>query len=126
METKSGWAWWRQRILFGMLFFVMACSAAHSVRVWHYEELLTDLGENLVNETNEADSRPVPEEGPQADVEIEVHVAMEYLVFGELSGKIRLLVTPREHAPIDESFVIAYICVFQDGAWKDVESYHEH
>ncbi len=126
MKKKSGWAWWRQRILYGILVFVIVCGTAHSLRVRHYEVLLTDLGKDLVHQTNEADPRPVPEEGPQADVEIEVHVAMEYLVFGELSGKIRLLVTPHEHAPIDESFVIAYICVFQNGAWKDVESYHEH
>lgn len=117
---------WRLRMLVGLLLFVLAGGAAHSLRVRHHEKLLVELGIALVNQTNERDDRPIPEEGPEADVEIEVHFAQEYLVFGEKSGKIRLLVTPNEHAKVKQPFVIAYLCAFENGKWKEVESHHEH
>ncbi len=117
---------WRLRMLVGLLLFVLVGGSAHSLRVRHHEKLLVELGKTLVNQTNERDERPIPEEGPEADVAIEVHFAQEYLVFGEKSGKIRLLVTPREHAKVKDPFVIAYLCTFEKGKWKEVESHHEH
>ena len=126
MGTRSRLAKWRLIVLIGVLVCITAAGAAHTVRVRYHEGLLLQLGHEIVEEYNETDPIPVSEEGQEADVEIETHCAFEYLVFGEMSGKIRLIVTPRPHAPVQEEFAIAYICVYEDGKWRYVESYHEH
>ncbi|MFO7775151.1 MAG: hypothetical protein R6W89_05075 [Candidatus Hydrogenedentota bacterium] len=117
---------WRLKVLLVILALCLLGGTFHHGRVMYHENKLTEIGEDIVREINEEDPRPVPEEGPQADVEIEATCAFAYLVFGEMSGKVRLITLPREHAPIDEPYVIAYEFEREDGEWAQTNSYHEH
>ena len=117
---------WRLKVLLVIMVLCLVGGTVHHGRVMHYENELTEIGENIVHEINEQDPRPVPEEGPQADVEIEATCAFAYLVFGDMSGKVRLITIPREHAPIQEPYVIAYEFVRENGEWAQTHSYHEH
>jgi hypothetical protein len=95
-------------------------------RVRHHEALLHDLGREIVAEGNREDPRPMPAEGPEADVAIETTCSWEYLFWGEPTGKVRLVVTPHAHAPVQEPFAICYIYAMEDGQWHNTESYLEH
>lgn len=117
---------WRLKVLLVILALCLVVGTFHHGRVMYHENELTEIGKDIVREINEEDTRPMPEEGPQADVEIEATCAFEYLVFGDMSGKVRLITIPRDHAPIDEPYVIAYEFVRENGQWEQTHSYHEH
>ena len=116
----------RLYFLLTVLLVVALGATAHSIRVSHHESQLVEIGHGLVEKYNETDARPVPVEGPEADVEIDANCHFEYVVFGEMTGIVRLVATPRPHAPIDTEYVIAYNYVYEDGDWHFTESYHEH
>lgn len=113
----------RALLVLGM---VAAAAGAHHYRVAGDEQALYDLAVNIIDEQNAEDPLPMPEEGPEADVEIETFCSYRYILFGEKSGKIRLIIKPREHAPVDKMTPIVYLCEEVDGQWTDIESYSEH
>ncbi len=116
----------RQWFLIAVLLAIGMGAVAHVVRVAHHEERLTEIGHEIVEQYNEDDPRPVPEIGPEADVEIMAKCLFEHVVFGEMRGIVRLVATPRSHAPVDEKFVITHEYVYEDGAWRFANSYLEH
>ncbi len=115
----------RLAVLFAVFAVVCVGAAAHSVRVYLYEQELLALGEEIIAKYNEEDGPPGPE-GPDADVHIDTFCEFEYVVFGDLTGRVRLVATPRPHAPIQEEFVIAYEFARKNGEWEERSSYHEH
>ena len=118
------------RIRLRLLVTVMAALAAllivHTGRVWYYEHGLRVCAMSIIEKVNAEDPIPVSEEGPEADVDIEVTCGFEHVVFGEKTGKVRLVVRPRPHAPIQETYAICHIFEYVDGHWEETESYHEH
>lgn len=116
----------RLRALTAIMALLAAVYIVHTARVWHYENGLRACAMEIIEEVNAEDPIPVSDEGPEADVEVEVTCAFEHILFGEKAGKVRLIVRPRPHAPVQESYAICHIFSYVDGQWKEVESYHEH
>ena len=111
-------------VLLGVLGVVAAAGAVHRGQIVYYERQLRSIAHALVEEANENDPRPVPELGPEADVEIDVTCSFEHLFYGEKTGKIILYIKPRAHAPETTIGSIEYVYVHRDGEWQLVESYH--
>ncbi len=113
-------------ILCSILALSVTAGAAHFVRVHHDEDTLLEYGRAIVEQANAEDPVPVSEAGPEADVELEAYCSYAYLVAGKKTGKIRMILKPRPHAPVQKMTPICYICDYQEGAWRQVESYSEH
>lgn len=113
-------------VLVGVLGLTVLAAGVYWGRVLYYEQGLRRYAVELIARANQEDLLPVPAEGPEGEAEVDVTCSFEHLVIGEPLGKIRLTVKPLPHARIQQEFTIAYICSYQNGRWKDVESYHEH
>ncbi|HIJ66058.1 MAG TPA: hypothetical protein HPP77_08915 [Candidatus Hydrogenedentes bacterium] len=111
--------------LFAVLAVLIAVAAFYHIRTWYYERQLVQLARTLVDEANENDPLPMPEEGPEADVEVKVNCSFDYLIFGPKTGKISLLIKPRAHAPKTYIGGVSYVYRHIDGEWQLEESYHE-
>jgi hypothetical protein len=109
-----------------VLVLLLGAGVFQRVRVAHHEATLRNLGREIVAEQNRFDGRPMPPQGPEAEVVIETTCSWEYLFWGDPVGKVRLVVTPNPHAPAQEPFAICYIYEFADGEWYNTESYLEH
>lgn len=117
---------WVRGILVAALVLAVLAAGVYWGRVLYYEQGLRQYAVELITRANQEDLLPVPAGGPEGEAEVDVTCSFEHLVIGEPLGKIRLTVKPLPHARIQQEFTIAYICSYQDGRWKDVESYHEH
>jgi hypothetical protein len=109
-----------------LLGVVATGGAVHAARVHYLEEALIAEAHDIVEQINAEDPLPVPEEGPEANVEFEATCAFKYLVVGEKSGKVSMIVKPRPHAPVQETYVICYTFDYGANGWVQTGSYHEH
>ena len=116
----------RLRILFAILAISVSAAAAHTLRLHHDENTLAAYGRAIIEQINAEDPLPVDEAGPEADIELETFCSYAYIIAGKKTGKIRMIIKPRSHAPIQKMTPICYICDYQEGAWHQVESYSEH
>ena len=113
----------RLSILLGVLSLVIVAGALHKVRVWRFERELEQIGLEQIEEQNKTDPLPVPEEGPEADVEIIVTCAFENIFFGNAVGKVTLIVQPRSHAPNQDTQELSYVYARDGDGWRLIESY---
>lgn len=111
--------------LLSILFIVLVAGGAFYVRTWLYEQDLRRLARDIVEEVNREDFLPMPEEGPEAGVEVNVTCSFEYLFFGPATGKITLIIKPRPHAGETRIGGISYVYAYKNGEWVEQESYHE-
>jgi hypothetical protein len=111
-------------LLLVVLALVVAGGITHYGRIWYYERQLLRIAQEIVAEANRNDPLPIPEEGPEADVEIKVSCSFAYLLFGPKTGKITLIIKPRPHASNARIRGIVYLYRHDAGAWEKVESYH--
>ena len=114
----------RLRVLATILGLCVLGYGAHWIRVQHYERQLVEIANGLVDEANREDPLPMPEAGPEADVEIQVMCRFEYLVVGKPHGRINLILHPRAYAPETGLSGIEYLYVRENGAWRQTDSYH--
>ena len=110
--------------LVSVLVIVAVFAGWHVWRVARYTRQLVRIGHELVEEENRNDPRPMPAEGPEADVEVSASCTFAYLVFGSVTGKVTLTIKPRPHAPYTRIGGVAYEYRRVDGAWESTESYH--
>lgn len=112
----------RLAILLSLLALMTAAAVAHHVRVAYYERQLERLAQDLIAEINRNDPLPLPEEGPEADVEIRTYCAFSNLVFGEKTGKVVLEVKPRPHARDQHPQQVVYFFAHEKGSWRQTDS----
>lgn len=113
----------RLTLLLTLLSLTAGGGIAHYGRTWYYERQLLRIAQEIVEEVNRTDPLPVPEEGPEAEVDIKVICSYDYLLFGPKTGKITLIIKPRPHARNRGISRIEYTYRHIGGAWKQVESW---
>jgi hypothetical protein len=84
----------RLKILLALLAVVIAGAAAWTIRTLRFERQLVHVMEEIVADFNAQSPLPSDEE-PSADTTYEIVCSSKYLVFGPVTGKIMLFITPK-------------------------------
>jgi hypothetical protein len=115
----------RQAVLAGLLLAVVALAALYYGRTLYYENQLETIADELVARANEDELMPFAPEGSGAELRVETTCTFEYLVFGEPSGKITLVIHPDPDRQPERVGGVSFIYAREGGEWVQRESYHE-
>lgn len=111
--------------LYTLLVLVVLGAAAYWSRVLYYENGLREYAKELIVRASQQELLPLEPEkndGPEVDV----NCSFEPFLVGSPVGKIRLTVHPEQSSKVQRDYTIAYICAYENGSWRQIESYHEH
>lgn len=115
----------RLKLMLALLLAICIAGTADFARRRHDERQLHALAVETIDGYNAIDKEPLPAEGPEAEVTVDVTVSYAYLFFGEKTGKVTLNIHPAAHAQDTTLGGISYIYRHVDGAWVQEMSYHE-
>lgn len=108
-------------VLVAVLVALVGFWGMHTGRVWYFEGQLRHIADDIMAE-EWADLAPSIEDR-ESDIDVNVNCTFAYLVFGEKTGKIALIVRPRPNARSQQTHEVAYLYTYDTYGWTRIESF---